>query len=69
MYDGFSEFVEHVGNDWGANSQKVHLRFIALPVSERTLPISIEAPQHEFDSFVSDAESVLATVRFFENSQ
>jgi hypothetical protein len=57
-----AEFVGHSGDSWHTNSPTVHLRFIVLPASERTLLIYIEAPQDEFDSFVVDANQVLSTV-------
>jgi hypothetical protein len=59
-----SEFVGRAGDAWETNSPKVHLRFIALAISGRTLLIYIEAPQAEFETFIRDAEQVLGSVTF-----
>jgi len=62
------KFVGHAGSDWRTDSPKVHLRFIALPISGRSLLIYIEAPQDEWDSFLADANQVLSTVKFAANT-
>jgi hypothetical protein len=51
------------GGEWyvGAGARA---RCIVLDVNGRALLIYIEAPQEEWDSFITDAEQVLGTVKF-----
>jgi hypothetical protein len=59
-------FVGHQGDDWHTNTAEAHLRCIVLEVNGRTLLIYIEAPTADFETFVTQAEQVLSTVRFAE---
>ena len=51
-------------SSWDIHSPQVQIRFIVMPVRDRTLVIYIEAPYDEFESFASKAERVLSTVKF-----
>ena len=53
-----------VSSAWDLNSPYVQIRFIVLPVKDRTLVIYIETPYDEFEVFLGKAAQVLDTIKF-----
>jgi len=56
-------FMGRTGGEWYAGAG-ARTRCIVLDVNGRALLIYIEAPLKEWDSFITDAEQVLGTVKF-----
>ena len=54
-----------VSSAWDLNSPYAQIRFMVLSVKDRTLVIYIEAPYDEFEAFLSKAEQVLDTIKFY----
>ena len=53
-----------VSTTWDLNSPYVQIRFIVLPVKDRTLLIYIETPYDEFEIFLGKVDQILGTIKF-----
>lgn len=60
------ELLRQPALEWFTESPQASLRFVVLEYKERTLLIYIETPKGDFESFTTELEQVLASIRFID---